>query len=66
MLGGRRSRPKRLSPRFEVLREAVGALVAELQRQMAEARAAVDASDRSLGVARDIADQVQRGARGRA
>jgi uncharacterized protein (TIGR02680 family) len=40
--------------RFEVLREAVGALVAELQRQMAEARAAVDASDRSLGVARDI------------
>jgi uncharacterized protein (TIGR02680 family) len=42
------------SARFEVLREAVGALVAELQRQLAEARDAVNASDKALDLARGI------------
>jgi uncharacterized protein (TIGR02680 family) len=41
------------SARLEVLRRSVGAKVEELQRQLADARAAVEASDKASKLARD-------------
>jgi uncharacterized protein (TIGR02680 family) len=41
------------SARLEVLRETIGAKVEELQRQLADARAAVEASDQASRLARD-------------
>ena len=45
------------SARLKVLRETVGARVEELQRQIADARVAVDASDRALERARQALKQ---------
>jgi uncharacterized protein (TIGR02680 family) len=49
-----RTEAEEASARLEVLRQAVGVKVEELQRQLADARTAVDASERALKAARKV------------
>ena len=52
-LAAARIEAEEASARLDVLRDAVGAKVEELQRQLADARAAVDVSDGALDLARE-------------
>ena len=64
-LAGARIEAEEADARLEVLRETVGAKVEELQRQLAEARADVEAGERALKAANARAARVRRGARRR-